>query len=316
MKFVSTGGSRKEYSFEEAALVGLADDGGLLMPERLPAVDKETQARWSKLTFVQLATEFLSLFIDPQGCQGERSALADALPSIVQNSFKKFTQSEIIPLTELKPREPGTYTARPCAAARSGAPGSHQEATNQQQRLPPELPRLYMLELVHGPTLAFKDLAMQFLGELLPFLVANSEQSGASGLIILGATSGDTGSAAIAALKDKSPLIHVVILFPKSRTSAVQRLQMVTAIGPNVHCLQVDGSFDDCQKMVKEALADRELQTDLLRGTTRLPRVLGREATLTGSVGADPVQLAGGRARSWRLSVVNSINCVRIILQA
>ena len=110
----------------------------------------------------------------------------------------------------------------------------------------------YILELFHGPTLAFKDIGLQLLGNLFEYTLATKGQRR---LNILCATSGDTGSAAIAGLKGKDG-ISVTVLYPHERPSQLQRLQMTTAPEPNVHCLAIKGSFDDCQAIVKAIFND------------------------------------------------------------
>ena len=105
---------------------------------------------------------------------------------------------------------------------------------------------LFLMELFHGPTLAFKDVAMQLLGRLMDYVL---RQKGARATIV-GATSGDTGSAAVEAFKGLDQ-VDVFILFPHGRVSEVQRRQMTTVNAPNVHALAVDGNFDDCQNLVK-----------------------------------------------------------------
>ena len=133
---------------------------------------------------------------------------------------------------------------------------------------------LYLMELFHGPTLAFKDVALQLLGRLFDYTL---EKSGKR-LVILGATSGDTGSAAIEACRDRKN-ISVFIMHPHNRTSEIQRRQMTSVLAPNIHNIAVEGDFDDCQAIVKQAFADPEL-------------------------------------RALNLSAINSINWARIIGQA
>jgi threonine synthase len=117
---------------------------------------------------------------------------------------------------------------------------------------------LWLLELYWGPTLAFKDYALQLLGRLFDAALARRHQRA----VVLGATSGDTGSAAIEACRDRSTL-DIVILHPHGRISEVQRRQMTTVASPNVHNVAVRGTFDDCQRLVKEMLADPALRTEL-----------------------------------------------------
>jgi threonine synthase len=135
-------------------------------------------------------------------------------------------------------------------------------------------PRHWLLELFHGPTLAFKDYALQAVGRLFDRALARRNQR----VTIVGATSGDTGSAAIEALRDRSS-VDVFILFPKGRVSEVQRRQMTTVDAPNVHCIALDGTFDDCQDMVKAMFNDPAFRDE------------------------------------HQLSAVNSINWVRIAIQ-
>ena len=113
----------------------------------------------------------------------------------------------------------------------------------------------WILELFHGPTLAFKDVAMQFLGVLFDHVLAQQSRR----IAIIGATSGDTGAAAIEAFRDKS-MIDVFILHPKGRVSDVQRRIMTSVDAPNIYNIAVNGTFDDCQRIVKSLFADRELK--------------------------------------------------------
>ena len=134
---------------------------------------------------------------------------------------------------------------------------------------------LWLLELFHGPTLAFKDVALQFLGQLFDeVLTARGER-----VAIVGATSGDTGSAAIEACRDREA-IDIFILHPEGRTSEVQRRQMTTVLSSNVTNLAVEGTFDDCQDLVKALFNDHAFRD------------------------------------RFHLSAVNSINWARILAQA
>lgn len=135
--------------------------------------------------------------------------------------------------------------------------------------------RLYLLELSWGPTLSFKDYALQLVGRLFDAVLGERDQRA----LILGATSGDTGSAAIEACRDRTAL-DVVILFPEGRVTEFQRRQMTTVASANVHAVSVQGTFDDCQDLVKAAFADPHLRRDL------------------------------------RLAAVNSINWARVMAQA
>ena len=117
---------------------------------------------------------------------------------------------------------------------------------------------LWLMELFHGPTLAFKDYALQLVGHLFDHVLAKRQEK----ITIVGATSGDTGSAAIEGVRG-SEAADIFILFPHGRVSEVQRRQMTTVGEANVHCLAIEGTFDDCQDMVKAMFADQETRTAL-----------------------------------------------------
>ena len=115
----------------------------------------------------------------------------------------------------------------------------------------------WVLELFHGPTLAFKDFALQLLGRLLDYILERQHRK----VVIMGATSGDTGSAAIEGCK-RCKNIDIFILHPHGRVSDVQRRQMTTVVGDNIHNIAVEGNFDDCQAMVKASFNDRSFLPD------------------------------------------------------
>lgn len=117
---------------------------------------------------------------------------------------------------------------------------------------------LFALELFHGPTLAFKDFAMQWLGQAMNRVL----RSRGARATIVGATSGDTGAAAIEAFAQQSQ-VEVFILYPQGRVSDVQRRQMTTVDRPNVHALAIQGSFDDCQRIVKELFGDLAFRDEM-----------------------------------------------------
>lgn len=116
----------------------------------------------------------------------------------------------------------------------------------------------FVQELTHGPTLAFKDVALQFLGNIFDYILARNGKT----VTIVGATSGDTGSAAIEAFRDK-PSANIVILHPHGRVSEVQRRQMTTVLSPNVFNIAVEGSFDDCQDLVKAMFNDKDFRAEM-----------------------------------------------------
>jgi len=136
-------------------------------------------------------------------------------------------------------------------------------ATFDREEVTPvvELGDFHLLELFHGPTLAFKDVALQFLGNLFEYFLG---QTGGH-LNILGATSGDTGSAAICGVRGKARM-RIFVMFPRGRTSRVQELQMTSVLDPNVHCIAIEGSFDDCQSILKECFGDAAFKAEYALG--------------------------------------------------
>jgi len=121
----------------------------------------------------------------------------------------------------------------------------------------------YILELFHGPTFAFKDVALQMLGNFFEYFLSTGSNGGR--LAVLGATSGDTGSAAIYGLRGKKG-VDCIILFPTGRVSEIQERQMTTVPDDNIHCVSVDGTFDDCQDIVKASFADEEFRDHVKLG--------------------------------------------------
>ena len=120
---------------------------------------------------------------------------------------------------------------------------------------------LRIMELFHGPTLAFKDVALQVLGGLFRHVLGERNAK----LNILGATSGDTGSAAIASVRGREN-INIFIMFPDGKTSRLQELQMTTVLDSNVHCLAIEGDFDDCQRIMKSIFNDLEFKNQYALG--------------------------------------------------
>ncbi|RXZ78988.1 threonine synthase [Paenibacillaceae bacterium] len=207
MKYSSTRGNVSGKGFVETLLMGLADDGGLLIPEEIPVVSDATLDQWSGLSYEALFLEIFSLYINDEIPQ-------DDLKELVANSYSRFRHPEITPLKPI-----------------------HDQ--------------LYVLELFHGPTFAFKDVALQFLGELYSYVAKKYNET----IHILGATSGDTGAAAIEGVRGKEG-IRICILHPHQKVSLVQERQMTTVEDENVLNLSVKGNFDDCQGLIKELFAD------------------------------------------------------------
>ncbi len=214
MKYCSTRGGVQGLSFTDSLLMGLASDGGLLVPQSIPDIsDRLDELR--ELDFVGLAQEVIALYADDI----ER----DTLDDLIAQAYATFSHPDVVGLEQL-----GDVT---------------------------------LLELFHGPTLAFKDVALQLLGRLFEYVL---EQRGEH-LNILGATSGDTGSAAIAGVRGQ-PNIDIFILYPNNKVSPLQELQMTTVADDNVHCVAVEGSFDDCQGLMKEIFADLQFKSEYRLG--------------------------------------------------
>ncbi len=218
MKYVSTRDAGLPHAgrphFSDILLEGLAPDGGLYLPEHYPQVDAATLAAWRRLPYADLAFEILSLYID--------DIPADDLRALVRRTYTPavFGTPQIVPLKSLAPLAP----------AGQG---------------------LWLEALSNGPTLAFKDMAMQLLGNLFEYELGRRGET----LNILGATSGDTGSAAEYAMRGKRG-IRVFMLSPHGRMSPFQQAQMFSLQDPNIHNIAVEGVFDDCQDIVKAVSND------------------------------------------------------------
>ena len=202
MRYVSTRGAAPVLDFGDALLAGLADDGGLYVPEAWPVLGDGGRG-----DYVETAVEVMSPYVGD-------SVGADAFAAMVEDAYAVFDAPDVTPIVEL-------------------SDGIH------------------LLELFHGPTLAFKDVALQLVGRLFDHELDRRGER----VTIVGATSGDTGSAAIEACRDRDNM-DLVILHPAGRVSDVQRRQMTTVTSANVHNVAVDGTFDDCQDLVKAMFAD------------------------------------------------------------
>lgn len=213
MYFISTRGQAPRASFADVLLAGLAPDGGLYLPESWPQFSAAEIASFKGKPYQSIAYEVLSRFAGA-------SFTPDALRDDIAAAYSGFEDPAIAPLRPIAPSSNGSQ---------------------------------YLLELFHGPTFAFKDIALQILGRL--FARALAQLGGRA--TIVAATSGDTGSAAIAALGGL-PNIEIFVLHPRGRVSEVQRRQMSTSVHANVHNIALEGSFDDAQGLVKALFAQTE----------------------------------------------------------
>ncbi len=226
MKYLSTRGLAPTKTFTEILLGGLALDGGLYLPEEYPQVTREELDAWRNLSYADLAFAVMSKFAPD------------------------------IPAADLKAITDKTYTQAVYSNARADSD------TRQIAPLRTLEPGLHILELSNGPTLAFKDMAMQLLGNLFEY--ALERQHGE--LNILGATSGDTGSAAEYAMRGKHG-IRVFMLSPHGKMSAFQTAQMYSLQDPNIFNIAVRGVFDDAQDLVKAVSNDHVFKAEYHIGT-------------------------------------------------
>ncbi|WP_201587343.1 threonine synthase [Psychrobacter jeotgali] len=219
MKYISTRGQTQPMDFSDVLLMGLAPDGGLMLPEYYPEVDTAVLAEWRKLSYPELALAIMQRFATD-------IPYAD-LKDIIERTYttEVFGDKEIVPVRKLEDN-------------------------------------LYILGLSNGPTLAFKDVAMQFLGNAFEYVL---KQKGAR-ITIIGATSGDTGSAAEYALRGKDN-IEVFMLSPHEKMSEFQRAQMYSLTDDNIHNIAIKGMFDDCQDIVKALQQDAEFKAAYSLGT-------------------------------------------------
>ncbi|WP_175777053.1 threonine synthase [Burkholderia anthina] len=232
MNYISTRGAGigERHTFSDILLGGLAKDGGLYLPSEYPQVSADELARWRALSYADLAFEILSKFCDDVPADDLRAITRRTYTAAVySNTRHGENASDITPLKTL---------------------GTEHGAT------------LSLLELSNGPTLAFKDMAMQLLGNLFEYTLAKHGEA----LNILGATSGDTGSAAEYAMRGKAG-VRVFMLSPHKKMSAFQTAQMFSLQDPNIFNLAVEGVFDDCQDIVKAVSNDHAFKAQQKIGT-------------------------------------------------
>ena len=213
MKYISTRDKSKNFEFKDVFIKGLADDGGLFIPETLHKYSESEISDFKKLSYSDLAKKIIHPFIGNFTSEGE-------LSKIIEKSYSVFRKDNVIDLIKVGDRS--------------------------------------VLELFHGPTLAFKDVAMQLLGNFYEFYLNNENEK----INIVVATSGDTGAAAIDAIKGKKNL-NIFVLHPHNRISPVQRKLMTTGKDENVFNIAVKGNFDDCQNLVKSMFSDKEFSNQI-----------------------------------------------------
>jgi len=213
MRYVSTRDTSKTFEFKDVFIKGLADDGGLFIPEALVKYGENEIRDLKKLSYSELAKKIVYPFIGNFMSESEMS-------KIIDKSYSTFRKDNVVDFIKI-----GDKT---------------------------------ILELFHGPTLAFKDVAMQLLGNFYEYYLNNENQK----INIVVATSGDTGAAAIDAIKGKKN-VNIFVLHPDNRVSPVQRKLMTTGKYENVFNIAIKGNFDDCQNLVKSMFADKQFSNDI-----------------------------------------------------
>lgn len=221
MKYVSTRGQAPKINFSDVLITGLASDGGLYLPEFYPKLKSENLEQFRDLPYPELAFEIMKLFIE------ENDLPHEDLREIINKTYTE---------------EKFSYTR-------------HKQNSNDITPLTKVDGNLYLLSLSNGPTLAFKDIAMQFLGNIFEYLLLKKNQT----LNILGATSGDTGSAAEYAMIGKKG-VNVFMLSPRGKMSPFQTAQMFSLQESNIFNISIDGFFDDCQDIVKGVSNDLDFK--------------------------------------------------------
>lgn len=210
MRLVSTRNAGNTVGALEGVLKGIADDGGLFVPETFPQISRECIEEIGGMTYAQAAARVLGFYfeMDPE-----------ELLAMTTVAYENFDDARVTPMKKLGKRE-------------------------------------FVLELFHGPTLAFKDMALQLLPRLMGAALA--ENGGKEDVLILTATSGDTGKAALEGFKDV-PRTKIAVFYPEEGVSSMQKLQMVTQGGENTYVCAVRGNFDDAQTGVKQVFADPQM---------------------------------------------------------
>jgi len=208
MEYISTRNTQKTFSFKDVFLKGLAPDGGLFVPKKIPTYTSQELEKLRNLSYNELATKIILKFCSDEFNETE-------VKDLVNNSYKNFRVKDVVAINKLG-------------------------KTN-------------LLELFHGPTLAFKDIAMQVIGNMYEKILRKNNLK----VNIVVATSGDTGAAAISAMKDRKN-IKIFVLHPDNKISEVQRKFMTTVNSSNVFNIALTSNFDECQKFVKLMFADKD----------------------------------------------------------
>ena len=213
MEYISTRNTQKTFSFKDVFLKGLAPDGGLFVPKKIPSYSSQELEKLRDLSYRDLAERIILKFCSDEFSKAE-------IKNFVNNSYKNFRVQDVVSIKKLG-------------------------KTN-------------LLELFHGPTLAFKDIAMQVIGNMYEKILEKNNLK----VNIVVATSGDTGAAAISAIRDRKN-IKIFVLHPDNKISEVQRKFMTTVNSSNVFNIALASNFDECQKFVKSMFADKDFSSSI-----------------------------------------------------
>jgi len=213
MEYISTRNAKKYFSFKDVFLKGLASDGGLFVPKKIPFYNSTELQKFKNLPYNETAAKIVSEF-----CKGDFSE--SEVKNLINISYKNFRIKNVVNLNKIG--------------------------------------EINLLELFHGPTLAFKDIAMQVIGNMYEKIIKKNNLK----VNIIVATSGDTGAAAISAIKDRNNM-KIFVLHPHNKISEVQRKFMTTTGSKNVFNIAIKGNFDDCQKLVKSMFADKKFNKSI-----------------------------------------------------
>ena len=213
MQYISTRNTKQTFAFKNVFLSGLASDGGLYIPRKIPSYSPKELENLRKLSYKQLATKIIFNFCSDEFNENE-------IKDLVNKSYKEFRVKNVVNIKKLE--------------------------------------NIVLLELFHGPTLAFKDISMQVIGNMYEKILSDKNKI----INIVVATSGDTGAAAISALKGRKN-INIFVLHPHNKISKIQRKLMTTIKENNVYNLAINGNFDDCQKLVKTMFVDQSFNKEI-----------------------------------------------------
>ena len=218
MRYISTRGTAPEIGFCDVLLAGLARDGGLYVPQTWPKLNAPLDTTLNSAASGEISTNYAHRAASIMAPFVGDEIDAKVFQQLCVDAYSTFRHPDVAPLIEIAPDE-------------------------------------YLLELFHGPTLAFKDIALQLVGKLFDHVLNQRNER----VMIVGATSGDTGGAAfdgVASCRN----VDIVMLYPNNRVSDVQRRQMTTLTASNVHAVAIDGTFDDCQDLVKAMFNDQKFR--------------------------------------------------------